>query len=368
MNTVNILKEEDGYPASGCKTEAYYVGNGWFIVSTTYSAKEIYDTYEIPILDDSDGTTYYTLIKSVRVSMQSGKQYDAERVTMVSNKYTDTNVRAITDLINVEDSNAAARWEKPYMLPVVPTSAIAQDGYSIVYYYYYYYTSADQSTRSWATSFQLYDEEATPLTASNLVLPVVYVDGYGLQSSDPNFKLAMRDVGYHEYETGARKTLIPLTENNAFENAFIHNGVIISYEQKHSEQGMVSYVGATKVDGTRVAQYEYDAISPFFGNYAMATKIGELDESTGAIKSQAFFRIGLDGSVTSVTDCYQMLNGTYISFSNKQYGLKSNAGFQLIPNKCSKVSALDYFFKDGKTFYTVIATEENGAGVLYALS
>ncbi|MBR2349600.1 MAG: hypothetical protein IKA77_03165 [Clostridia bacterium] len=368
LYTVNLLKEEDGYPESGCKTDASYLGNGWFLVSTTYASEEMYDTYEIPILDDTEGKTYYTLIKSVRISMQSGKEFDAERVTLVANKYTDGQVRAISNMVNAEDYTETAKWQQPYMLPVLPTSALIQEGYSIVYYYYYYYTTSDHSTRSWATSFQVYDKDAVPLTASNLVLPVVYVDGYGLQTADPNFKLAMRDVGYHEYENGARKTLIPLTENNAFENSFIHNGVILSYEQRRSENGMVSFMGATKVDGTRVAQYEYDAISPFFGNYAMATKIGDLNEEDGSIKTQAFYRIAMDGTVTSVTDCYQMLNGTYISFSDKKYGLKSNAGFQLIPNKCERVSAVDYFFKDGKTFYTVIATEENGAGVIYALS
>ena len=90
-------------------------------------------------MDPESSTTYYTLIKSVRFSMKSGKQYDCERVTMVSNEYTDSDVRMLCDSINTEDVTATAQWERPYLLPIMPTSAITKKGYSIVYYYYYYY-------------------------------------------------------------------------------------------------------------------------------------------------------------------------------------------------------------------------------------
>lgn len=363
QHSVTLLKEGDGYSSSCTTSEAYYVGNGWFIISSTFSTTEEYDTYEIPLYNEKDNLTYYTLIKSVRISIKSGKQYDCERVAMVANEYTDREVRTLCDSINAEDVTGAATWTIPYLLPVVPTSAIMKKGYSIVYYYYYYYNT--ESIRSWGTSYMVCDSEGNITAPTNLIMPIVFVDGYGLQNSSPNFKNAMRDLGYHAYEDGTRTTLIPVTETSAFENSFLHNGVIISYEQRIEPAGVVAYLGATKVDGTRVTAYEYDSFSPFFGNYAMASKVGEMEN--GAIKSQAFYRISLDGSVSLVKDCYQMFNGVYSTHDNGKFGLKSNSGVTLISNKCEKVSCVDYFFKNGKVFSTKVATVENGRGVIYEL-
>lgn len=364
QHSVTLLKEGDGYLPTYMSSDAYYVGNGWFIVSSTFSCPEEYDTYEIPLLNEEDNKTYYTLIKSVRISIKSGKQYDCERVTLVSNKYTNRHVRSLVDAINAEDTTAAATWNRPYLLPVIPSSAFVQDKYSIVYYYYYYYNT--ENIRSWAISYMICDSEGNMTAPTNLVMPVVYVDGYGLQNSDPNFSMAMRDVGYHSYDNGVRNTIIPVSETAAYENQFIHNGVILSYEQRIEPQGVVAYIGATKVDGTRITSYEYDSFSPFFGNYAIASKVGELNEN-GSIKSQAFYRVALDGTVTSLNDCYQMFNGTYSTFSGGKFGLKSNSGLTLIANKCEKVSCVDYFFRDGKVFNTVVATVEGGRGVIYEL-
>ncbi|MBQ9114464.1 MAG: hypothetical protein IJY07_00855, partial [Clostridia bacterium] len=364
QHSVTLLKEGDGYLPTYMSSDAYYVGNGWFIVSSTFSCPEEYDTYEIPLLNEEDNKTYYTLIKSVRISIKSGKQYDCERVTLVSNKYTNRHVRSLVDAINAEDTTAAATWNRPYLLPVIPSSAFVQDKYSIVYYYYYYYNT--ENIRSWAISYMICDSEGNMTAPTNLVMPVVYVDGYGLQNSDPNFSMAMRDVGYHSYDNGVRNTIIPVSQTAAYENQFIHNGVILSYEQRIEPQGVVAYIGATKVDGTRITSYEYDSFSPFFGNYAIASKVGELNEN-GSIKSQAFYRVALDGTVTSLNDCYQMFNGTYSTFSGGKFGLKSNSGLTLIANKCEKVSCVDYFFRDGKVFNTVVATVEGGRGVIYEL-
>ena len=365
QHSVTLLKEGDGYISNYTSTDAYYVGNGWFIISSTFSSPEEYDTYEMPLVNDEDGQTYYTTIKSVRISIKSGKQYDCERVTMVSNKYSDGVVRSLTDAINVEDVTSAATWKTPYLLPIIPSSAFVKDGYSIVYYYYYYYNA--ENIRSWATSYMICDSEGNMTAPTNLIMPVVYVDGKGLQNADPNFRIAMRDVGYHDYENGTRHTLLPVTETSAYENQFIHNGVIISYEQRIEPAGVVAYLGATKVDGTRITPYEYDSFSPFFGNYAMASKVGEMTEE-GTIKSQAFYRIAMDGTVTHVSDCYQMFNGVYSTFDDTgKFGLKSNSGTVLIAKKCDKISCVDYFFKDGKVFTTKVATVENGRGVIYEL-
>lgn len=362
-HTVRLITEEN-YSESYMTTQVYYLGNEWFIVSTTYAVDAEYDGYEIPLMRDD--TTYYTLIRSVRISAKSGKTFDAERVTMVSNKYTDSDVRTMANAINVQSQSDTAAWKQPYMLPVVATSSAVKQGYTIVYFYYYYYNA--ENVRSWGTTFQIYDSNGNITTASNLNLPVVYVDGYGLQNIDPNFQLPLRDVGYHTYEDGSRVTLIPIASDRGYENSFVHNGVIISYEERKGKDRMLVYMGATGVDGRSILPFEYDAISPFFGEYATASKIAEWSSDGTYITKQAFYRVGKDGSVTAIPDCYIMCNGVYITRTEDgKYGLKSNSGQELIPPACELVSCTDFILSDGKTFKTYVATVEDGRGVIYGL-
>ncbi len=363
-HTVKLLTDES-FSENYMSTQTYYMGNEWFLVSTTYSSDTEYDGYEIPLMQDT--TTYYTLIKSVRISMQSGKTFDAERVSLVANKYTDSDVRTLVNAINAESETDTANWVQPYMLPAVPTSAIVKDGYSIVYFYYYYYNATN--VRSWGTSFQIYDSNGNATLANNLTLPVVYVDGKGLQNIDPNFQLPLRDVGYHTYTDGTRVTLVPLASDRGYENAFLHSDVIISYEEKKGTDRMLVYMGATGTDGRSILNFEYDAVSPFFGNYATASKIAEWNSDQSRITKQAFYRIGKDGSVTSIPDCYVMCNGVYVTRnSDNKYGLKANSGTELIPTVCESVSCTDYMLtSDGKVFRTYVATVEDGRGVIYEL-
>ena len=123
------------------------------------------------------------------------------------------------------------------------------------------------------------------------------------------------------------------------------------------------------MDGKLILPFEYDAVSPFFGNYATASKVAEY-ASDGSILSQAFYRVAKDGTVTNIPECYQMRNGTYITYNSslKKYGLNSNSGKVLISAECDSVSTVDYMYANGKVFAASYAvTVENGRGVLYEL-
>lgn len=357
------------YVETGLTTSAYYIGGGWFIVSTTYASETQYDGYEFNRTDE-DGTTYFMEIRSVKASMNSLKTFPTERVTLVANQYTSSYVRGLADAITIEDVSAAATWQNTYATPMTATSELVKDGYSIVYYYYYFYNDADMSQRTWSTSFQIYDTSGNATVASNLAMPVVYADGYGLQTADPNFNIALRDVGYNNYTDGSRVTLTALDDLNGYHNAFIHNGVIISYRQHIDASGQfTSNMGATGVDGKVILPYEYDSISPFFGNYATASIVAEYAED-GSVSQQAFFRVAKDGKTEPIPECYQMRNGTYITRNSAgKYGLNSNSGAVLISANCDEVSTVDRMYADGKVFASSYAvTVENGRGVLYELS
>lgn len=357
------------YTENGFSTSAYYIGGGWFIVSTSYAAETEYDGYEFT-RTESDGTTYFMEISSVKISMQSLKSFPTERVVMVANRYTENYVRGLADSITAEDVANAALWKSVYAVPLTASSQLIKSGYSIVYYYYYFYNDEDKTRRTWSTSFQIYDSSGEAMVLSNMAMPVVFVDGYGLQTADPNFNIALRDVGYHKYSDGSRVSLIALAPDNGYHNAFIHGGVIISFRQHVDQSGFSSNVGAVGVDGKVILPFEYDAVSPFFGNYATASKVADYADD-GSIATQAFFRVAKDGGTpTPIPECYQMRNGTYVTYnaSRGKYGLNSNSGTVLIKAEFDSVSTVDYMYASGKVFAASYAvTESDGRGVLYEL-
>lgn len=362
------------YEVTNMASSTYYLGGDWFIVSTQYVSTEQFDGYEFTVSSGSDGISYVKM-NSVKISMNSKKQFPTERVTMVSNKYTDSAVRSITDAVNAEDVYNAALWKTAYTVPVAPSSAFINDGYSIVYYKYYYYPDPESNERSWTDSFQIYDSHGEGVVASNLQMPTLFTDGKGVQNADPNFDIPLMSAGYNTYEDGTFVTLSAMSEKTGFNNAFIHGGVLIAYRNIIDESiGFSTNIGAINVDtGEIVADFDYDSFSPFFGGYATASKVAEF-ASDGSVASQAFYRIGADGSETPIPDCYQMRNGCYITRAgegaNARFGLKSNDGKELLSASFKSVSTFDYMYANGKVFSKCYAAaiNEYGRGILYVLS
>lgn len=371
--SVNNLISGPTYVNNGFTSSTYYIGGDWFIVTTQYSSSEDFAGSEFTSTTEDTGTSYIQL-RSVKVSMRSGQQFSTERVTMVSNKYTDSSVRGLTDAINTQDVTNTALWKTTYNIPMAPSSTFVNDGYSIVYYTYYFYPDPDSDERSWATSFQLYDSHGEGVVASNLQMPMLSVDGKGLQNADPNFDIPLMSLGYNRYDTGEFVTFLTMDATTGYNNAMIHDGVLIAYRNRVDQSiGFTTNMGAVNVDsGEIIADFEYDSVSPFFGQYATASQVAETDEN--GITSQAFFRLGKDGSKVSIPDCYQMRNGTYITRvgegENSKFGLKNNAGKELLSATNQSVSTFDYMYRDGKVFYKCYAAvvNEYGRGILYAIS
>jgi len=181
-------------------------------------------------------------------------------------------------------------------------------------------------------------------------------------------------LGYNRYDTGEFVTFLTMDATTGYNNAMIHDGVLIAYRNRVDQSiGFTTNMGAVNVDsGEIIADFEYDSVSPFFGQYATASQVAETDEN--GITSQAFFRLGKDGSKVSIPDCYQMRNGTYITRAgegeNSKFGLKNNAGKELLSATNQSVSTFDYMYRDGKVFYKCYAAvvNEYGRGILYAIS
>lgn len=360
--------EADGFSNSMVEINPYYLGNNWFIFTGIYASTEEYDTYEVvKPLENDDETLYYMTIRSKRYNASTGQYYDSERVSLVANRYTSLLVKDIANImnisnsseyINVDDENLTQRLYSP---PVIPTSEIIKEGYSIVYSYFPLY--AEDNSVSFNDTFEIYDQDANRITVSEALMPIVYVDGSGLQSIDPNFSLPGREVGYHTYTDGKRVTLKPITDRIVYDPYMIHNGMIIAMEFNLDRPG-INCSAAFDLNGNQITPFDYDIFSPYFGEYAVAGK----NEKSGEKDFFKYYRIDKSGNVSLIDQyVFSIHNGVYVTKEDGKFALYSNSGMKLLSAESSDISIVDDFFVDGKYITSHVISIENGGGVIYKL-
>lgn len=360
--------EADGFSHSMVDVSPYYLGNNWFIFTGIYSSAEEYDTYEVArALETDEETIYYMTIRSKRYNAVTGQYYDTDRVSLVSNKYTSLLLKDFANIMNISNSNEYINLEnqdfiqRVYSPPVVPTSEIIKDGYSIVYSYFPVYDIDNNVVFN--DTFQIYNSNAERITLSNILMPIVYVDGKGLQNIDPNFKIPGRDIGYHQYSDGQRVTLLPLLDRIAYDPYIIHSDMIIASEF-NLDRPLVNCSAAFDLNGNQITPFDYDIFTPYFGEYAIAGK----NEKVGDLDFFKYYRIDKSGNVTPVNEyVFSANNGVYITKENGKFALYSNSGQKLLSADSSDISIVDDFFIDDYYIQSLVVTVENGVGVIYEL-
>lgn len=364
----------EGWDINSLQVENYYLGNGWFITSSIYASNEQFDGAEImkeneSAKDESD-KYYYLCVRTVRYSVNGKTSYPSDdRVVMVANKYSSDLLKGLADVSNTKNNSTYLNVEDDdkrqavYFTPVVPTSEIVKEGYSIVYSYYYRYST--ENSIIWDTTFRIYDENANPILIEDVIMPIVYVDGYGLQNIDPNFSLPVRDVGYHTYNDGIRHSIKEMTSRCAYDNVLIHNGIMLTLEMNLDTMGGAMMMSAYDLStGVQILPPEYYSITPYFGNYALCCKTVTNTDGTYSFE---YYRADKVGNVTRVYNVFSAHNGVYVTKENGAYALYANDGTQLITARCDSISVVDSFFEDGKYIKTTIATVENGRSIIYTL-
>ncbi len=339
----------------------YYAGNGWYVVSSVYSATTEYDGYEMVIYDDDD-VANYTSITAYKYSAKLGRGYSiSDRVVLVANEYNDSFMRTISNAYNdiVDEGEFANGTFAYYYTPVVPLSSAVADGYSLVYYYYYYYVD---SNMYWAVSFSLYDA-AFERTDLDVLLPLLYVDEVGISNADPNFDLPITSAMYYNIDTSIT-ILATVEEKIGYDTILCHDGAVIVGQ--FSLSTLTTMLGAYDVDGTQLIPFIYAELSPYFGEYCTGSQY-DYNSTTGDI-NKYFYRIDRNGKATELENVYGLGNGVYITQIDDLYGLYANDGTELIPTGCDYISIIDSFLVDGVYISTVIVTEEDGHGVIYSLN
>lgn len=364
----------EGWELNKLQVDNYYLGNGWFITSSIYASTEQFDGAEImeenESAKDESEKYYYLCVRTVRYSVNAKTSYPSDdRVVMVANKYSSDLMKGLADVSNAKNNSTYVnvddedKRQAVYFTPVVPTSEIIKDGYSIVYSYYYRYTS--ENAINWDTTFRVYDANANPILIENVVMPIVYVDGYGIQNIDPNFSLPLREVAYHSYNDGVRHSLKEMTTRCAYDNVLIHNGVMLTLEMNLDTMGGAMMMSAYDLaTGVQILPPEYYSITPYFGNYALCSKTVTNADNTYSFE---YYRADKVGNVTRIYNVFSAHNGVYVTKENGAYGLYANDGTQLITARCDSISVVDSFFEDGKYIKTTVATVENGRSIIYTL-
>lgn len=360
--------QADGYSNSMVDVSPYYLGNNWFIFTGIYASPEEYDSFEVSRpLENGDDTIYYMTIRSKRYNASTELYYDTDRVSLVANKYTSLLVKDIANMvntsngseyINVNDNDFRQRLYNP---PVIPTSEIIKDGYSIVYSYFPIY--AQDNSVTFNDTFQIYDSNAERLYVPEALMPIVYLDGKGLQNIDPNFSLPGRDVGYHNYTDGKRVILRPISDRVVYDPYMLHSDMIIVMEF-NLDRPSVNCSAAFDLNGNQVTPFDYDIFTPYFGEFAIAGK----NEKSGDKDFFKYYRIDKSGNVTAIDKyVFSVYNGIYVTKENGKFALYANSGQKLLSADSTDISIMDDFFVDLKYLKSYVVTVENGASVIYEL-
>lgn len=369
--------EDDGYTASYVDCDASYVGNNWFILTAYYMPTEAPDYYEMEYYDDENKVTYYMTIRSIRYNPVLGTSLSCDRIVLVANSYSSNYINELADSANVDESyydeDDPDSVTYYYATPVMPTSEIIKEGYTLAYYYYPVFSNG---VVTGSYSFCIMDSYANIINITDLLFPLVTVDGVAIQSPDPNFNIPFAEAAY--YSLSNEKTLLAdvAADSNGkkYEAYYVtcpSSGMVLAYA--FNTTTVSTMMGAfDTTTNTQTVPFEYADLSIFVGNYATGIKY-EITDAENNKYVQHFYRVGKDGTSEELSDCIAIKNGVYVTKGDGSYGLKANDGTVLLNNTCKSVSVVQNYLVDGVNITTQVFTvEENpetGAtrGVIYSI-
>jgi uncharacterized membrane protein len=355
------FKAEEGFTdTSLMTTSVFYIANGWFIETGIYRSTKEFTGYE-QTEKDSDGLTYYLVNKSTRFNIRSGKRFATDRVKLVANKYSAEYTESLANTINYDIEIFSSDKMPLYCQPVMPVSALVKEGYSLVYYDFYYYD--DDNNAQWGQTFAIYDQNAEIINPEDLVMPLLMVDGIGLQNSDPVFYISIRDFGYNKTD-GTEVLLLPLEQTKLYDPVILNDGMLVGYRVNLETVSKYSnMMGAASVDGSSIIPFEFVEMTPFVNGYATGSKI-QL-KSDGSFDKRLFYRISKSGVLTELQNVYSLRNGVYITKENEKYGLVANDGTVLLNPEYDSISVIDNFLTDGVYFVNRVVGVRDGYGIIF---
>lgn len=352
-------------------TKVSYLGNNWFLRQCYIQAKPedispadlAYIDGKFILVDSTDSytgnvTKNYLLMRSDRYNAISKVKLSNGLLVpdMVVNKYNKGGTRDISDYLN-NTLEQGVDGKIAYYPPSIPIGELPKDGMSLVYYYYFPY---ENEPERYAISFVLMDSNANIYhPQNNIFMPLLMVDGYGVQISDPDYEIAYGNAQtidknnkvevFKEYDYG----------NYGYINIAYSNDVLIVAEYNLSLSSNEMYYGAFNKNGKQITHFKYLELSLFYDEYAIGmNKVGD---------EYRYYQIDKEGNENRLYDIRAIRNGVYVTIGSDKVGLKTYNGTVLLENEYEKIDVLETFLIDGKYQKTVVTAVKNGRSFIYIL-
>jgi len=338
----------------------FYLGNGWFSRTARLKSTEEFVGYNI-MYEDVDMITGSSQIiyANIRCDFYNAKdRTTTDRqgliVDNVANKFYTDYYAQYASYLNNSVTFDEGTGDYNYSLPYMDISALIKEGYSIVYYYYFPYI--DEGSYQSEITFCVMDKAANIISLDDMLMPAVYVDGIGTETSDPLYAEYYGAV--HCFDKNLKKhEMLPINEGTETYSTFIYHGKgsvagKIDYQNKTVKYGIVSY------DGKLAVPFIYDELTPFYGEYSLGSK------TEGG---KQWYRISANGDTEKIYDVVNVKQGSYVYNSQGKLGLKNYAGDILLEAVFDKLEVYEVFLTGGMYQTSYAIAVKDGITKIYRL-
>ncbi len=322
-----------------------YMGNGWFARYAAQTSTSVFSGYKFCYQSiDVSGSDTLVFARSTTdfYNVKTGKTKKIPQIygiVDVANKYTRADFAATCNGYN----NAASA---PDDYPCLNPADMIADGYSLLYYFYQPYigqeglSDVEQSVAK--ETYCILDENVNVILPETL-FPIVTIDGIGFETCDPYFDINFGDAVI--YTEKGKKTLFYADAGTQYAVVGAKGDCVtiaaldiaVARDESSEELG-VTYGAATK-DGKIIVDCVYDRVSPFYGDYAVAT------EYNG--KDYIYYRLDKLGQKEILEDVYMIKDGVYIYLEGEKCGLKTFAGDVLLAANYDNIALTDNYMLSG---------------------
>ncbi|HOO22918.1 MAG TPA: hypothetical protein PKY53_04480 [Clostridia bacterium] len=338
--------------ADSISIQIFYIGNGWFVRSARIESEIPFTGYNVTYnkydIGSGIGSVVYALVRTDIYNFNSKTATDHKwlLVDSVANKYTSDAYTYSADAINnlaVPENDRYA-----YYMPVLNPAKFIKDGYSIAYFYYTPYVEFEDY--SYEISFCLLDENANIIRMNDVLMPLAFIDGIGVQNVDPTYQSIYGNLQYVTYDN-KKVDLKEIQSGITYETYYAHSGIVIGAELNYADNA--TYFGAMDAKTKKtVLPFRYKELTPFYGSDAIGLLTYE--------NAFTYVKVDTDGNETVLNDVVNVRQGVYVYTYGGKLGVKNYAGDVLINALYDKLEVYDVFMTDGafqKSF--AIATSGN---------
>lgn len=340
----------------------YYLGNGWFTRTARLESTEEFEGYTMKY-EKTDASTGQTQLvyANVRSDLYDAKTRSSTQkewlvVDAVANKYSADYYTEMASYLNnlAVFDETTGRYE--YSLPYANIASLVKDGYSIVYYYYLPY--ADSGNYQSEITFCLMNDKAEIITINDMLMPPVFVGGYGVETSDPMYDKYYGDVFCYDYSLEKYTLASYEGGTKTYATYIYHDYCVVASEINYTSNSIL--YGMVDTSGKQILPFIYEELSPFYGGYAIGRR-----KVDGVYKT---FIIDKSGKEKLITDMVNVRQGVYVYSESEKLGLKNYEGKIIMAAEYESLEVFEVFMQNGVYQTDYVIASKDGITSIYKLN